>query len=86
MESAADCRKVSRRPKAGLHDADDVQNQIQWHGERGNAAHGKDGHGCSGDSAGIDDTGERAESHSIDEVDDSQNLPEDEAFTMGGIG
>jgi len=48
-----------------------VQDQKQRHGERGNVA---------------DDPGERSQSQGLDEVGDSQNLPEDEAFAMRGVG
>jgi hypothetical protein len=69
-----------------LRDTDDVQDQKQGHGERRNVAHGKDRHGASGDSVRIDDPGERAQGQRIDEVGDSQDLPEDEAFAMRRVG
>jgi len=61
LESIARCSKTCRRPAERLRDTDDVQDQKQWHGERRNVAHGKHGHGCSGDSVRIDDPGERAQ-------------------------
>jgi hypothetical protein len=69
-----------------LRDTDDMQDQKQRHGERGNVAHGKDGHDSAGDSVRINDTGEHALDQSIDKVGDSQDPPEDEAFAMRGAG
>lgn len=45
----------------GLRDTDDVQDEKQWHSEGGNVAHGKDGHGPSGDSMRINHPGKRAQ-------------------------
>jgi hypothetical protein len=85
LESIARCSKTHRRTVTRLRDTDDMQDQKQRHGERGNVAHGKDGHDSAGDSVRINDTGEHAQDQSIDKVGDSQTRQKMKPLRCAGL-
>ena len=74
------CGKRRGLPATRLRDADDVKDQKQRHGKRRNQAEWQNGHWDHWDYQRTASDG--AESDSVDEIEDAQNLPGNEAAAM----